>query len=69
MEHSDEQTLVNGRIASGMFLLCAVNGRASHLLSYDPHLLSLRPYYSAEMTICEPVEFLTECRKLNPGSP
>ena len=46
-----------------MFLLCAINGRATHLISYDPHLLSLRPYYAGEVTICEPVEFLSECRK------
>ena len=46
-----------------MFLLCAINGRATHLVSYDPHLLSLQPFYSGECTICEPVEFLAGCRK------
>ena len=45
-----------------MFLLCAINGRASHLVSYDDHLLSLRPFYSDELTICQPLEFLTDCR-------
>ena len=52
-----------------MFLLCAVNGCATHLVSYDQHLLSLRPYYASEVSICEPVEFLTECRKQNSGNP
>ncbi len=52
-----------------MFLLCAVNGHASHLVSYDQHLLSPRPYYTAELTICEPLEFLTECRKQQSGNP
>ena len=46
-----------------MFLLCALNGRATHLVSYDDHLLSLRHYYSDETSICEPLEFLVECRK------
>ena len=51
-----------------MFLLCAMNGRATHLVSYDRHLLSLRPYYAGQVTICEPVEFLRECRKANSGA-
>ena len=33
-----------------MFLLCAMNGRATHLVSYDQHLLSLRPYYAGQVT-------------------
>ena len=45
-----------------MFLLCAINGHASHLVSYDPHLLSLQPFYAAELVICEPVPFLKDCR-------
>ena len=49
-----------------MFLLCAINGRGTHLVSYDPHLLSLRPYYAGEVTICEPVEFLAVCRRAHP---
>ena len=52
-----------------MFLLCAINGRGTHLVSYDDHLLSLRPYYAGEVTICEPVEFLTACRRAQPGAP
>ncbi|HEV7406470.1 MAG TPA: PIN domain-containing protein [Chthoniobacteraceae bacterium] len=46
-----------------MFLLCALNGRATHLVSYDPHLLTLRPFYDGEVIICAPVEFLADCRK------
>ncbi len=45
-----------------MFLLCAINGRATHLVSYDDHLLSLRHYYSGELAMCEPLEFLAACR-------
>ena len=52
-----------------MFLLCAINGHATHLVSYDGHLLELRPYYAGEVTICPPVEFLTECRKAGAGTP
>ena len=47
-----------------MFLLCAINGSATHLVSYDDQLLSLRHYYSCELTICEPLEFLVACRTL-----
>ncbi len=49
-----------------MFLLCAINGRASHLVSYDNHLRSLRSFYESELKICEPLEFLGECRAANP---
>ena len=52
-----------------IFLLCAINGRGTHLVSYDAHLLSLRPYYAGEVAICEPVEFLKECRRAHPGAP
>ena len=52
-----------------MFLLCAANGQATHLLSYDQHLLALGPYYAAEFAICEPVEFLAACRTRNPQFP
>lgn len=51
-----------------MFLLCTFNGCAAHLVSYDSHLLSLRPAYAGEIVICEPIEFLTECRK-SPRAP
>jgi uncharacterized protein len=46
-----------------MFLLCALNGNASHLVSYDAHLLLLRAYYDDELCICEPLEFSRNCRK------
>ena len=50
------------------FLLCALNGRASHLVTYDGHLLDLRHYYRSEMTICRPVEFLAACRRAVAGA-
>lgn len=40
------------------FLLCAWNGLASHLVSYDRHLLDLSVTYEADFTICRPLEFL-----------
>lgn len=46
-----------------VFLLCALNGSATHLVSYDHHLLSLRHSYAGEVVICEPLEFLADCRK------
>ena len=52
-----------------MFLLCAINGRATHLVGYDGHLLALRPYYTGEVTIYPPVEFLTACRQAGAGTP
>jgi len=45
-----------------MFLLCTINGSATHVVSYDDHLLSLRSYYENVVTICEPLEFLSACR-------
>ena len=42
------------------FLLCALNGDATHLVTYDPHLLDLQPHYP--LTICEPLRFLAELR-------
>jgi predicted nucleic acid-binding protein len=49
-----------------MFLLCDINGRASHLVSYDNHLRSLRSFYERELKIFEPLESLAECRAANP---
>lgn len=46
-----------------MFLLCATNGEASHLISYDAHLLSLHAFYAGDFTICEPLKFLADCRR------
>jgi putative PIN family toxin of toxin-antitoxin system len=44
-----------------LFLLCAINGEATHLVSYDPHLLDLSPFYD-DFAICPPLEFLKALR-------
>lgn len=44
-----------------MFLLCAINGEATHLVSYDPHLLDLKVFYD-DFVICAPLEFLAALR-------
>lgn len=44
------------------FLLCAWNGLASHLVSYDRHLLDLSVTYEADFAICRPLEFLAALR-------
>ncbi len=44
------------------FLLCAMNGQATHLVSYDPHLLDLDIYYP-EIDIIPPVPFLHALRQ------
>ena len=49
------------------FLLCAINGAASHLVSYDPHLLDLDLFYT-EFTSLSPNDFLVERRRVNPIS-
>jgi uncharacterized protein len=40
------------------FLLCAWNGAASHLASYDKHLLELASFYKSAFAICRPREML-----------
>lgn len=46
------------------FLLCADNGQATHIVSYDKHLLHLEGHYPFK--ICKPVPFLKDLRhKLN----
>lgn len=45
------------------FLLCAINGAASHLVSYDPHLLDLDLFYT-EFTSLSPNDFLVELRRV-----
>lgn len=40
-----------------IFLLCAINGRASHLVSYDRHLLDVGIFYDQFIT-CRPTDFL-----------
>jgi predicted nucleic acid-binding protein len=42
------------------FVLCANNGYATHLISYDMHLLALQGFYSFK--ICKTVDFLAELR-------
>ena len=48
------------------FVLCAENGYATHLISYDKHLLDLQGFYSFK--ICKTVDFLTELRQILAGS-
>ena len=43
------------------FLLCALNGEATHLVTYDGHLLALQPHYP--LAICEPLRFLADLRR------
>ena len=44
------------------FLLCAWNGLASHLVSYDRDLLDLSASYESHFRICRPVELLVALR-------
>ena len=44
------------------FLLCAWNGLASHLVSYDEHLLALAEDYRSHFHICRPLGFLAVLR-------
>ncbi len=43
------------------FLLCAANGGATHLVSYDRHLRDVDAHYPFK--ICKPTEFLGELRR------
>lgn len=40
-----------------VFLLCALNGAATHLISYDRHLLDVGLFYG-EFITCKPQDFL-----------
>lgn len=44
------------------FVLCADNGSATHIVSYDRHLKAIEPSYP--FTVCKPVQFLRELRKI-----
>lgn len=44
------------------FLLCALNGGAGYLVTYDAHLLDLVCVYSRELRICQPLDFLKAFR-------
>ncbi len=43
------------------FLLCAENGQATHLVTYDRHLLDVVSRFS--FRICTPIEFLGDLRR------
>ncbi len=43
------------------FVLCADNGNATHLVTYDSDILDVAPYHS--FTICKPIPFLKELRE------
>jgi uncharacterized protein len=43
------------------FLLCALNGQATHLVTYDHHLTDLEVLYEM-FKICAPVDFLKDLR-------
>ena len=45
-----------------VFPLCALNGGATHLVTYDDHLLSMEAVYRSVMRICEPLAFLADLR-------
>ena len=47
------------------FVLCALNGNGTHIVTYDPHLLDLKTEYMNEfkIQIAMPIEFLQELRK------
>ncbi len=46
------------------FLLCAMNGAASHLVSYDAHLLEIagRTEQDYSFKTCQPLDFLRDVR-------
>jgi len=48
------------------FVLCAANGEATHLLTYDHHLSDLAWAY--DFTICTPAGFLAWFAANNPGA-
>ncbi len=45
------------------FVLCAENGNATHLISYDHHILDLKYRHEFDFKICKIIEFLQELRK------
>lgn len=47
------------------FVLCAENGHATHLISYDKHILDLRFQNVFGFQICRTIEFLKELRDSN----
>lgn len=49
------------------FVLCAWNGAASHLVSYDRHLLDLAGIYTDVFEICRPLRMLEAIRAALPA--
>lgn len=47
------------------FLLAAVNGNATHLVTYDEHLKDVGMFYPEFLT-CEPLVFLADLRAASP---
>ena len=43
------------------FLLCAENGKATHIISYDKHIKDIENHYAFK--VCGTLEFLFELRK------
>ena len=43
------------------FLLCAENGQATHIISYDRHLKAIEPFYAFK--VCGTREFLIELKE------
>ncbi len=43
------------------FLLCADNGSATHLITYDRHLREVDSHYA--FRVCEPLDFLKDLRR------
>ncbi len=46
------------------FLLCAENGQATHIISYDRHLKDIESWYAFK--VCGTLEFLRELRTVLP---
>lgn len=46
------------------FLLCAENGQATHIISYDKHLKDIERWYT--FRVCNTLEFLHELRTVFP---
>lgn len=45
------------------FILCAENGNATHVISYDRHILDLQYRHKFTYKICKILEFLQELRE------
>lgn len=46
------------------FLLTALEGGATHLVTYDKHLHEIAYRYKEDYLTCEPIKFLEELRKV-----